>query len=443
MLYITNITTRSGNYLNRPVKKSLQIFTNDLEGRFIGRPNRFSVLVDTPRGTVRAHCPNPGRLQEILLPGTPLILEHADSSRTYRRNRSNAPPQRSSPTESGTGRDTRPASSRKTEWTLAAAEYQGNIIPLISVRANTAASRLILPRLFPEAARIRAEYTVGNGSRFDFLVEKKEGRAALVEVKSCTLSACGRAMFPDAPTERGRRHVEHLAHVVRQSRFTLRLEGGAAKPPETTVEGHIIFVLHHPDVELFTPNIHTDPAFSLSLMEASRDIRLHAVSLGCDPSGECRILNESVPFDFAPVEHVRRDNGAYLLLLELGKSIEAKIGSLGVIRFEAGSYLYSGSAKRNLSRRTARHLRRGRKNLHWHIDYLREKADRAKVFPIYTSEDIECELAARLSVIGGRPVPHFGSSDCSCGSHLFYFRDPPVSTRDFQEMLLEYRHGRI
>lgn len=407
--------------------RRIQIFTNDLEGRFIERPNRFSVLVDTPRGTVQAHCPNPGRLQEILLPGTSLILEHADSNSA----------------ETGAGRDTRPASSRKTEWTLAAAEYQGTIIPLISARANTAASRLVLPRLFPDAARIRAEYSVGNGSRFDFLVEKKDGSAALVEVKSCTLSASGRAMFPDAPTERGRRHVEHLTHIARQSRFTIRLEGGAGKTREAAVEGHIIFVLHHPDVELFTPNIHTDPAFSRSLLEAARDLRLHAVSLGCSPSGECRIVKESIPFDFAPVEHARRDSGAYLLLLELGKTIEAEIGSLGVLRFEAGTYLYTGSAKRNLSRRTARHLRRRRKNLHWHIDYLREKADRAKVFPIYTSEDIECELAARLSGIGGRPVPRFGSSDCSCGSHLFHFREPPVSTRAFQDMLLEYRHSRI
>lgn len=406
----------------------MNIFSNDLTGRFIERPNRFTVLIDTARGIVLAHCPNPGRLQEILIPGTPVTLERAAGGASGQ----------------GPGRfPGRPG--RKTEWTLAAADYKGRTVPLISVRANRAAEQLILPRLFPDSERIQPEYSTGDGSRFDFMIEKKDGSRALVEVKSCTLAAHGRAMFPDAPTERGLRHVEHLAAIARGSSDHAGPAGrdgspeGFAKSPE----GHLIFVLHHPDVEIFTPNIHTDPAFSLGLEAAARDIQLHVFSLDCGASGECRIAAEDISFDFAPLEHVRRDRGVYLLLLELNEEAEIDVGALGRLRFPAGSYLYAGSAKKNLSHRTARHLRRGRKKLRWHIDYLRETAARARVYPIFTDRNLECELASRLRDMGGRGVSGFGSSDCRCESHLFYFPGSPVKSRIFQDLLLEYRHSRI
>ena len=406
----------------------MKLFSNDLTGRFVERPNRFLVIVDTPRGTVRAHCPNPGRLQELLIPGTPVILERATVGVI----------DRVSAREPG-----RPA--RKTEWTLAAAVYRGRTVPLISVRANRVAEQLILPRLFPDAQRIQAEYSTGDGSRFDFLVEKKNGGRALVEVKSCTLAAHGRAMFPDAPTERGLRHVEHLAAIAQgasQHAGPSEHTRAAACCTETP-EAHVIFVLHHPDVEVFTPNIHTDPAFSLGLEAAARDIRLHAFSLDCGVSGECRIAAEDIRFDFGPLEHVRRDRGVYLLLLELSEETRIEVGKLGTLRFPAGNYLYAGSAKKNLSSRTARHLRRDSKSLHWHIDYLRESVDRARIYPIFTDRDLECELASRLRDIGGRAFPGFGSSDCRCTSHLYHFMENPVKDRCFQDLLLEYRHGKI
>jgi len=394
----------------------LKLFSNDLTGRFVERPNRFLVIIDTPRGRVHAHCPNPGRLQEILLPGTPVILEHALKG------------------------------SRKTEWTLAAAEYKGQIIPLISVRANRIALELVLPGLFPEAEHFRAEYSFEH-SRFDFCVETAGRKKSLVEVKSCTLASHGRAMFPDAPTERGKRHVEHLAEIVRKRKGDpaageiIRLAADQGSPE--TFDGHVLFILYHPDVKVFTPHIHTDPGFSLSLEQASRLIRVRAVSISCKTSGECSVAGENIPVDFTPLEHVRQDRGVYLVLLELRRESFIETGGLGLIRFRAGSYLYAGSAKRNLSHRLSRHMRRGKKKLHWHIDYLREAADRVRAFPIYTSEDLECRLAADIRALGGVPVPGFGSSDCGCPSHLYYFRDPPVSTREFQDVLLEYRHSRI
>ena len=366
-------------------------------GRFIERPNRFTVIVDTPHGRVKAHCANPGRLQELLTPEVEVILEksaHPD---------------------------------RKTAWTLAAVLFQGKVVPLISARANRIASALVLPTLFPKASIIKAEYSIGH-SRFDFLASIPDERQALVEVKSCTLSARGRAMFPDAPTERGLRHIQHLESIARS---------------DPSIEGHVIFMLHHPDTLRFTPNIHTDQEFSIALRRISRRLHLHAVSLKCSLDGICSIENPEIPFDFVPVRFAEENRGAYLLVIFLAASATIKVGALGEIAFAPGYYVYAGSAKANLSSRVQRHLRKKSKRLHWHIDYLRAYAETVKALPIYTGQDIECEIAASIQYIGGLPIKNFGSSDCNCSSHLFLFPENPLRNPRFHDLLLKFRHTRI
>ncbi len=366
-------------------------------GRFTERPNRFSVIVDTPHGRVNAHCANPGRLQELLTPGVQVILE----------------------------KSARP--DRKTAWTLAAVYFQGKVVPLISARANRIASALVLPTLFPNALEIKAEYNIGH-SRFDFRATLPYERQAMIEVKSCTLSAEGRAMFPDAPTERGLRHIRHLAEIDESA---------------PGIEGHVIFMLHHPDTLRFTPNIHTDQEFSIALQKLSRRLHLHAVSLHCSSDGKCSIENPEIPFDFSPVRFAEEDRGAYMLLLFLKASATIKVGAVGEIAFAPGYYVYAGSAKANLSSRVQRHLRKKSKRFHWHIDYLRAHAEEAKALPIYTGQDIECDLAASIRQIGGHPIKDFGSSDCSCGSHLFHFAKNPLQKPAFHELLLKFRHARM
>ncbi len=373
-------------------------------GRFVERPNRFSVVIEPctaksgeQPGRIKAHCPNPGRLQELLTPGAEVLLEKS------------------------------PRAERKTAWTLAAVLFQGKVVPLISVRANRIARSLVLPALFPEAVSLRPEYSIGH-SRFDFQTELPDNRQALIEVKSCTLSAEGRAMFPDAPTERGLRHIQYLAEI-------------AESDPET--EGHVIFMLHHPDTLRFTPNFHTDQEFSLALWRLSRRLHLHAVSLDCDFNGMCRIVQPDIPFDFAPVRFAEEDRGAYMLLLFLKEAAVIKVGALGEMTFAPGYYLYAGSARAHLKSRVSRHLRKKRKRFHWHIDYLRAYAAEAKALPIFTGQDIECEMAASLQSIGGRPVKNFGASDCSCTSHLFQFSENPLNSPSFHRQLLRFRHARI
>jgi sugar fermentation stimulation protein A len=116
------------------------------------------------------------------------------------------------------------------------------------------------------------------------------------------------------------------------------------------------------------------------------------------------------------------------------------VGSLGTIAFKQGWYVYAGSARKNLSQRINRHLRKVRKQRHWHVDYLTPCAGKLKALPILSYRNLECDLAADLEELGGKPVPGFGCSDCHCGSHLYYFAKAPMGNRDFVAMLLRYRH---
>ncbi|GAB2179866.1 GIY-YIG nuclease family protein [Denitratisoma sp. agr-D3] len=106
----------------------------------------------------------------------------------------------------------------------------------------------------------------------------------------------------------------------------------------------------------------------------------------------------------------------YQLLIEVTRPLTVVVGSLGPCRFPAGRYIYTGSAKRNLQARIARHLRQDKK-LHWHIDYLLTQPG-VRVAGVRRYADAECDLNRRTP---GIPLlPGFGASDCKagCGSHL-------------------------
>lgn len=118
----------------------------------------------------------------------------------------------------------------------------------------------------------------------------------------------------------------------------------------------------------------------------------------------------------------RSDSGSYQLTIELTESVRIRIGALGEREFPAGTYVYTGSAMRNLDARVARHLRTHHKKLRWHIDYLLASPAATVVevhkFPAAVRE--ECARNLRLIEAGAAvPVPGFGSSDCRiCPSHL-------------------------
>src|SRR6056297_414464 len=161
------------------------------------------MVKDAENTQLRAHCPNPGKLTEFLLAGRPLWR----------------------------GRHQKP--ERSTDCTVVAVEYKGKIIFLYSAKANDIAGSLVLPGLHPRQ-KIIPEWTVGH-SRFDFLV--RGASDLLVEVKSCSLSEYGVAMFPDTATARGSRHVDEL--------IELSSRGHAAE---------VLFILSHEDTQRFIPN---------------------------------------------------------------------------------------------------------------------------------------------------------------------------------------------
>jgi sugar fermentation stimulation protein A len=301
------------------------------------------------------------------------------------------------------------------------------VVPLFSSRANRAAERLILTAIIPGLKEITPEYTLG-ASRFDFLCADAKGRKHLVEVKACSLVEHGAAMFPDAPSGRALKHLEELAELSSRG-----------------YRCHLLFVVTHGSPAAFIPNLHTDPEFAAALSRHRKAVAVHAALLRCDSAGRTRLVSAALPVDLSHGKLAESNGGSYLILLELAEKRSVEVGALGTILFKAGWYVYAGSARKNLSQRVNRHLRRQRKQKHWHLDYLTPYAARGvgklKALPILSYRNLECDLAGELAKLGGKPMPRFGSSDCACPSHLYYFKEPPMGSRDFVDMLLRYRHA--
>jgi sugar fermentation stimulation protein A len=135
------------------------------------------------------------------------------------------------------------------------------------------------------------------------------------------------------------------------------------------------------------------------------------------------------------------DRGSYLLILNLKRNRKIDVGELGKVHLRKGFYIYVGSAMANLSRRMERH-RRLRKQHHWHIDALRAIAEFRSVLAIRSSDRLECEIAEAVSEIAEWSVPRFGSTDCSCETHLFGTSSDPIQSEDFQKLLQYFRTDR-
>ncbi len=346
---------------------------------------------------MRAHLPNPGRLWELLIPGRVVTLV-----------KNPVLPERATP------------------LTAVAVVREGVTVLLHTQKSNDVVHFLLEERQIPglETAEIlKREFTLG-GSRFDFLL-KEGNEKILLEVKSCTLFGASLAMFPDAVTARGRRHLLELAAHTRNG-----------------YRCGVIFVIHSSHPGFFLPDYHTDYAFSQTFQE-KKDLlfyRALRISWQNDLRLDRGIQEASIPWPLLAREC--RDQGSYLLLLTIPAGITISVGSLGRIHFPTGYYLYAGSAKRNLAKRLDRHLRK-RKNFHWHIDYLRDRASSCLALPFRTQDDLEHVLAAALGKIADWTIPKFGASDCSCPSHLFGTAANPLYRPDFLELLQYFRMDRL
>jgi sugar fermentation stimulation protein A len=195
-----------------------------VDAEFISRDNRFAATVIMGGREERVHVPNTGRMRELLLPGSTVLLHPASSP------------------------------GRRTAYDLVAVETPGTRVSVDSRVPNAVVAEALEAHALPGVdgyERVRPETPWGS-SRFDFHLEGPGGEA-LVEVKGCTLvEEDGRALFPDAPTVRGARHVEELAKAKRAG-----------------MDAHVVVVVQRDDGVIFSPNDRTDPAFGAALRYAA------------------------------------------------------------------------------------------------------------------------------------------------------------------------------
>ena len=110
--------------------------------------------------------------------------------------------------------------------------------------------------------------------------------------------------------------------------------------------------------------------------------------------------------------------------MKLKSSKNIRVGSLGKLEFKKGFYCYVGSAigSTTIENRCKRHLMKNKK-MKWHIDYLRKEVEIVNIFVFPSRKKIECGVARKILKKADSFIPKFGSSDCNCKSHLFYFKD--------------------
>ena len=375
----------------------MKFFENIEKATFLSRPNRFVIMCRLNGKAIKAFLPNPGRLQELLLPEVKVYLEKSRSS------------------------------ERATTYTAVAVERDGIPVMLHTHRTNDVVHYLLKRGLVPglEGVRVVKREVTHGKSRFDFLLAKGKEQIFL-EVKSCTLFGRRVAMFPDAITQRGKRHVEELAGISKENR-----------------RGAVLFLVQWSKAEVFMPEYHTDLEFAKTLLMAKDKIKIIPLSIGWNEDLSLNLSKIKVlDIPWKIVKREAEDRGCYILILRLGKDMKTEIGKLGKINFRKGFYIYAGSAMKNLSQRVERH-KRLRKNYFWHIDYLREKAEFCSALPIRSQDDLECRLAVDLSRISDWQVQGFGCSDCSCKSHLFGKGKDPLSLKEFHKILQFYRMDRL
>ena len=197
-------------------------YENMVRGNFLARPNRFIAHIEIDGQAEICHVKNTGRCRELLTPGATVWCQKS-----------------SNPT-------------RKTKYDLITVRKGERLINMDSQAPNQAAKEWLLAGGLGEISELKPEYTHGD-SRFDFSF-LLDGRRCFLEVKGVTLENDGVCAFPDAPTERGVKHLKGLTRAAQ--------EGYGA---------FVLFVIQMADVKYLHPNDATDPAFGAALREAAEN----------------------------------------------------------------------------------------------------------------------------------------------------------------------------
>ena len=216
-------------------------YENVIPAIFRSRPNRFIAYVEIDGQEAVVHVKNTGRCRELLVPGSRVYLAHSDN-----------------PTRK-TGYDLIAVEKKRADGSTLLINMDSQVVNAVAeewLRGGT---------LFSPSALIRREVTWGN-SRFDFYVEDG-ARRAFLEVKGVTLEADGVTSFPDAPTERGVKHLRELISCV-----------------DHGLEAYLLFVVQMKDVRCFHPNDRMHEAFGSVLREAAaKGVRVLAYNCSVFP----------------------------------------------------------------------------------------------------------------------------------------------------------------
>lgn len=204
-------------------------YSNMVQGTFINRPNRFIAHIEIDGKTEICHVKNTGRCRELLLEGAKVWCQKFDDPK------------------------------RKTKYDLITVQKGQRLINIDSQAPNKAAMEWLKAGGLGQLQKLRSECQWGE-SRFDFFFEKS-GKPCYLEVKGVTLENDGVCAFPDAPTQRGVKHLKELTALA-----------------EKGYGAYILFVIQMPNVKYMHPNDTTDPAFGQALrLAAAAGVKILAV----------------------------------------------------------------------------------------------------------------------------------------------------------------------
>ena len=220
-------------------------YENMVPGVFLKRPNRFIAHVQIEGVTEICHVKNTGRCRELLPEGAEVFCQRAANP------------------------------ERKTKYDLITVRKGQRLINMDSQAPNIAAGQWLRAGGLGQLEKLRAE-TVHGASRFDFSFTK-EGKPCFLEVKGVTLEEDGVCAFPDAPTERGVKHLKELTQAAR--------EGYGA---------YVLFVIQMSDVRYLHPNDVTDPAFGEALREAAK-AGVQLLAMDCFVTKNTMTIQNPVP----------------------------------------------------------------------------------------------------------------------------------------------------
>ena len=220
-------------------------YPNMVAGVFLARPNRFIAHVEIDGQEEIVHVKNTGRCRELLPVGAEVWCQQSDNP------------------------------NRKTKFDLITVRKGHRLINMDSQAPNAAAKEWLLAGGLGEISDLKAEVFHGD-SRFDFAFTK-DGKRCFLEVKGVTLENEGICAFPDAPTDRGAKHLRGLTEAVRDG-----------------FGGYVLFVIQMADVEYLHPNDATDPNFGKALREA-KEAGVEVLAVDCEVTVDSMVIRQNVP----------------------------------------------------------------------------------------------------------------------------------------------------